>query len=137
MKTTSVYTGVVFRDRQGQLRLSDQKVTFKPETTADGGKAMKDSWKWEAVQKHLVSSRSNRKALLKLVSREDPSKSLVFALRNHDELDTICMDVTERLKASRRREVEDDESLNLDDTTHSAKGEFTVSYTHLTLPTIA
>ena len=108
--------------------MSDQKITFKPDTTPEGGKAIKDSWKWDAVKKHLVSSRSNQKALLKLVSREDPSKSLVFALRNHDELDTICMDVTERLKVSRRREMEEDDvSLNLDDTTHSAKGEFLAS----------
>lgn len=123
MKTTSVYTGVTFRDRHGQLRVSDQKITFKPDVSPEGGKINKDSWKWGAVKKHLVSSRSNQKALLKLVSREDTSKSLVFALRNHDELDTICMDVTERLRASRRREeAGDDASITLDDTTHSATG---------------
>ncbi|CAB9513526.1 expressed unknown protein [Seminavis robusta] len=98
MDHTTIYTNVRFRDKPGKLRLTSEKIAFKPDEGTDG---RYDSWKWSAIQKHQVTAKRTKKAQLKLISMEDTSKSVVFTLENHQQLENIRHDVTHRLRKAR------------------------------------
>ena len=100
MSKPTIYTNVLFRGQRGKVRLTEEKIAFKP----DRWKQHKvyDSWRWTAVLKHQVNSKSSRKALLKLISSEDSTKCVIFQVENHQVLDQLRNDVSDRLRKTRR-----------------------------------
>jgi len=95
LDVNTVYGNVMFRGKPGKLRLTSEKITFKPDDWEDG---RYDSWRWTAILKHQISP---NKALLKLISKTDPNQSVLFQLASLTALDTVRNDITHRLRVSK------------------------------------
>jgi len=78
--------------------LTSNKIAFKPDDWDNG---RYDSWRWTSIEKHQVTSANAKKTMLKFISKEDNSKSVVFELKSHKQLKRLRQDVTERLRAAK------------------------------------
>ena len=94
-----MYANVKFRGQRGKLRLTETKIAFKPYDWGDDG--VYDSWRWKAILKHQINGKNAKKALIKLVSREDSNKCVIFRMQNKTELDSLRKDVASRLRLSK------------------------------------
>ena len=95
----TIYSGILFRGKPGKLRLTAEKIAFKPDDWEEG---RYDSWRWTAIDKHQVTSEKAKNSLLKLISKDDTNKSVIFTTKNHKQLQALRTDVTDRIRFCRR-----------------------------------
>ena len=95
----TIYSGLSFRGKPGKLRLTAEKIAFKPDDWEEG---RYDSWRWTAIEKHQVTSEKAKTPLLKLISKDDTNKSVMFTAKNHTQLKALRTDVTDRIRLCRR-----------------------------------